>query len=255
MIGAAGQITRQRDLAEQQRDRAEQVSGALVDLFETLDPNETTGTTITAREILDRGVEDVTLELRDQPRTQAAVQTAIGKVYRNLGLYDQALPLLEDALKKRQDLLGEEHIKTAESLYELGELYSLLRDARAETLHLRALEIRREKLGLDHITVAQSLSSIGNYHNNITRDTTQAIPHLQQVLAIAEKQLGVSHVETANIIERLAASHLTNQTLQTAESMLLQALDILELAFGPQQWCITWQSLSSEWKTGAGTLT
>ena len=231
VVGSAVQITRQRDLAERERDRAKQVSDALVDLFENIDPDEATSSRVTAREILDRGAEDIAIELKDHPRTQAAVKTAIGKVYRNLGLYEQAQPLLEDALDQRRKILGEEHLEVAESLYELAVLLANLGDSRAKDLHRRALDIRRRLLGSSHLAVAQSLSGNGEYAI-LSGRITQGISYLQQELIITKEVVGSDHIETAKALENLAAAHQHAANSRAAEPLLQQALDILESSLG-----------------------
>ena len=233
VVGSALQITRQRDRAEQQRDRAEQVSDALVDLFENIDPDETATHSVTARELLDRSAQNLVSELRDQPRTQAAVQTAIGKVYRNLGLYDQAQPLLEDALHKRRQLLGEEHLEVADSLHELATLYRIQEDPRGESLQQSAFEIRKILLGPDHPAVAQSLSGLGAHAVKLRN--TQAFSYLRQALLITEKTLGPNHVETAKALADLANAHtLVNANWEVAEPLLRRSLDIFDSAPGPK---------------------
>ncbi len=61
MARQAADTARQRDLAEAERDKAEQVSKFLIDLFKDVDPRAVDGNTVTAREVLDRGVEKIDL--------------------------------------------------------------------------------------------------------------------------------------------------------------------------------------------------
>ncbi len=143
MARQAADTARQRDLAEVERDRAEQVSRFLIDLFREVDPWSGDGNSVTAREILDHGVEKIDQELADQPALRASLQDAVGTLYLNLGLYDQAAPLLDSALATRQAVLGTEHRDFAATLHHIGSLY--LRQGRfdeSEKLLLRALSIR-----------------------------------------------------------------------------------------------------------------
>ncbi len=237
ILGSAGvvalqsvEISRQRDLAEERLDHAEKVSDALIDLFETLDPNETTGQSITAKEILDRGVDNLVVELQDQPRIQAAVQTAIGKVYFKLGLYQQAQPLLEDALQARRQLFGEEHLEVAESQHELAKLYSIQDDSRGEGLHRRALQIRQDLLGPDHADIARSLRGLGSHYYQTSRPS-RALLYLKQALDMGQKHL--ESVEIADILEAIANVHLHNQEPELAEISFQRALEAQEAARGP----------------------
>ena len=118
----AQRIARERDRANHEAEAARQVSDFLVELFRVSDPGQARGNTVTAREILDRGASKIDQDLRTQPLVQARLMSTMGRVYESLGLYDQALPLLESALATRRRLHGEEHLEVAESLIGLGGL-------------------------------------------------------------------------------------------------------------------------------------
>jgi serine/threonine protein kinase len=154
--------TRAEQRAQAEALTARQVSDFLVDLFQVSDPETAQGETITAREILDDGAARIENELADQPLTQAQLMTTIGTVYRQLGLYDQAAPLLERALELRRRHLGEEHLDTATSLLELSALMRRAGDyRRAAALAAQALEIRERRLGPEDPGVAETLASLG----------------------------------------------------------------------------------------------
>src|SRR5688500_3990721 len=109
MAVQSARVTRERDLAEQERAAAQQeretaqrVSAFLVDLFRVSDPSRSRGETITAREVLDRGTTKIATELKDEPEVRATLMSTMGTVYSNLGLYDKALSLLEEALQTRK---------------------------------------------------------------------------------------------------------------------------------------------------------
>jgi len=158
----AGLIARERDRANQQARTAERTAEFLVELFEVSDPGQARGSTITARELLDRGAGRVERELADEPLVRAQMMDTIGRVYQNLGLYDQARPLLEAALATRRDLLGEEHADVAQSIGNVAWLLEKVGDyEEAEPLFRRVLELRRETLGDDDPGVATALNNLG----------------------------------------------------------------------------------------------
>ena len=134
-----------------ERDKAEHVATLLVDLFEISDPYQALGESVTAREILDRGSERVRAELRAEPDLQAAMMDVIGRVYLKLGLFDDARPLLADALELRRATLGPRHVDVAASLHNLGDLLTEIgEEAAAEEHYLEALGLRRQLLGEPH---------------------------------------------------------------------------------------------------------
>ncbi len=66
-------VAQQRELAEHERARAEEVSSFLVNLFKLSDPEENRGNQVTARELLDSGAKRLQAGLQDQPATKAAL--------------------------------------------------------------------------------------------------------------------------------------------------------------------------------------
>lgn len=104
------------------------------------------GTALTVRELLDRG-RDKLLEaedLADDPRTRARLMATLGVVYRNLGHYDEARPLLEKALALRRRVFGDEHTEVADSRDALATLVKETGDLdRAELLYREALAMNR----------------------------------------------------------------------------------------------------------------
>src|SRR5690606_27269363 len=110
----------ERDRAHQAAEEAQQVAAFLVGLFEEIDPSTDRGSATTARELLDRGAAKAESTLAGQPEVQATLLDAIGRVYRSLGLFDDAGPLLEQALAIRRATFGPEHAAVAESIHNLG---------------------------------------------------------------------------------------------------------------------------------------
>jgi tetratricopeptide (TPR) repeat protein len=106
-IGAIYEARRasvQEARAEVEARSAEETSRFLVDLFGIADPSEARGNKVTAREMLDKGSERLMTQLANQPTIQARLLDTIGTAYMGLGLYDQARPLLDNALTLRRGI-------------------------------------------------------------------------------------------------------------------------------------------------------
>lgn len=119
------------------------VSDFLVDLFAIPDPNRSRGETVTAREVLDRGLATID-ELASEPRARAALLAPIAESYKNLGLLSEAEPLVLETLDLRRGLLGDNHPAVTESLDQLTHLYTMTGDyKKAEPYGRQALERHR----------------------------------------------------------------------------------------------------------------
>ncbi|HEX7049667.1 MAG TPA: tetratricopeptide repeat protein [Longimicrobiales bacterium] len=129
-LGALG-VARERDHAEReaaaalrQTMKAEQVTAFLLGLFEGSDPAVARGDTITARELLARGVERADA-FADQPEVQAMLLGVTGRIHFNLGRLDQAEALLRRALRVWARVPDADPLAIAEVRLALAAAYEL----------------------------------------------------------------------------------------------------------------------------------
>jgi eukaryotic-like serine/threonine-protein kinase len=232
LIASAFAITIQSVRASRERDKAKQVSTFLVDLFKVSNPSESRGNTITAREILDKGAEKIDGELQDQPEAQAMMMQTIGEVYISLGLFDSAIPLLERALKIRQEIFGNEDLTVAQSLNNLGVAkYRKADYGEAESLLREALRIRRKLLGNEHRDVAEALNGLGLVLFDLDRNT-EAESLYREGLAMQRKLLGSEHQDYAMGLNNLGLALYSQGEYAEAERMIKESLAIHRKVLG-----------------------
>ena len=75
------------------------VKDFLLGLFAAVDPHEAKGKNITARELLDRGVQSVEYDRVLDNAQKAEIDATLGRIYYQLGLFDQASALQETAIR------------------------------------------------------------------------------------------------------------------------------------------------------------
>ena len=222
-----------KKVAREEAETANRVSQFLEELFAVSDPGEARGNTITAREILDKGAEKITIELQGQPLVQARLMVTMGRVYRGLGLYDQSRSLLEEALEIRRNELDEEALEVACSREELATLLGSVGEYEtARPLFESALAIREEHLGYDHPDVGLTVSNLGNLYRQM-RYFNQAIPLYERALEIREKTLGPDHPDVSNSLNGLAIVLEAIGKYEEALPLYKRALAIREKALGP----------------------
>jgi serine/threonine-protein kinase len=138
----ARRVAAERDTAQTERSRAEQVSKLLLDTFQVADPARGDGNKVTAREILDRASNQVGKQTLDSA-TRARVLDTLGTVYKNLGVYDRSREELEQARDLRVKLYGSKSPEYAASLESLAMLADESGDwNRAEKLLRQAIGLR-----------------------------------------------------------------------------------------------------------------
>jgi non-specific serine/threonine protein kinase/serine/threonine-protein kinase len=221
-------------LARQEAETAEQVSDFLVGLFEVSDPGEARGNTITAREILDRGAEKIERELADQPLVRARMAITIGKVYRQLGLYGRAVPLLLEAVETRERGLGDDHPETLRAANVLAVLYDDQgRYEEAERLYLENLEKQKRVLGGDDLETLRSMNNLAVLYRSQRRyDEAEAL-YLETVDS-QRRVLGDDHPETLRSMNNLANLYVRQGRNDDAEPLYLEAISSQERVLGEQ---------------------
>jgi eukaryotic-like serine/threonine-protein kinase len=138
-----------RALAEAQAGtrKAEQTTEFMLGLFETSESGKALTDTVTARDLLERGTREAR-ELSSQPELEAQMLDVIGQLHLQLGQYDRAAPLMEDALAIRRRLHGRVHDDVATSLEHVADVATLKQDLpRAASLRREAYEVRRAVSG------------------------------------------------------------------------------------------------------------
>jgi tetratricopeptide (TPR) repeat protein len=225
---AQGIAREQARRAAEEANSAERVTEFLVGLFHVSDPSEARGNSILAREVLDRGAQRIGRELLGEPRVQARLMDAMGRVYRNLGLFGSARPLLEDALRIRESLVPPDELEIVRSLDSTA---ILLREtgkpADALAMFERTLDIRLRILGRDHLDGAASLNNIASLCLD-RGEAARAVRLHEQALAIREKALPADDLDLATTRMNLALALSEAGERGRAKELLERARGVFE---------------------------
>ncbi len=229
LIGTAWQA----GVASREAAKANEVSRFLAGLFAVADPARTNAAQITARELLDRGATRIETDLAGQPDVQAEMMLLLGRIYRELGVYDRARPLLERSLELRQTRFGPEDVQAASVMAELGRLWlDMGRPEDAERLHRETLALRRRLLGPNHPDVGRTLRDLATVLNS--RGKYDEAERLQrEALALSEREFGPEHAEVASDLEGLQSILRARGQWEPAVVAARQVLAIRLKVLGP----------------------
>lgn len=238
MTFQAKRIAAQRDRANLEAERANReselarrTSEFMLDLFRVSDPGQARGNTVTAREILDQGAEKIG-ELADQPVLQAQLMQTMGSVYTNLGLHEQAEPLLKQSLAQMRGMLGDEHSSTLKGLDNLGTLYQRQgRYDEAEPLCSESLRLRKRLLGADHLETLTPMTCLATLYLAQARNA-EAEPLFAAVLAVRQRELGQHAPKTLAAMNNLAIVYRVQGRYAEAEKLLLAAISVKTTTLG-----------------------
>ena len=226
ILGFAAYATVQASRIARERDRAEKVSAFTRELFKSNDPSRAQGKSITAREILDQSAPKIERELENQPDVQADLLDTIGQVYQSLGLYDNALPLLQKALETRRRVFGNESNEVAEGLLHLASVQQDKADYAGTQRSLdESLSIRRKLHGARSAQVVMALRQMVSLKSQV-KDYGAAESIAHEELETCRHLYGNEHSEVARGLRDLAESRLGKGNARNAE---LDARDALAI--------------------------
>lgn len=257
-----------------ERDHALEISDLLVDIFSAADPAVARGDDLTARELVERGAETIQTELEGRPLLRADLLAVLGDTYWNLGLYEEAADLFEDALQARRSRLPENHPDIASAHYDVGRSLLEIADFDVARDHLEAaLRIRSRSLGDENPATAVVLSELAHLHHQAGEfeladslhrqavrihraggdapalkhsldsygvflaqrgQPAEAVPLHREALRIGRAVHGDDHPLVLRTLNNLATAHLTLGELDEAERMYRETIEVERRVHGPR---------------------
>ena len=175
----------------------------------------------TVRGLLDAGADRVRKELAGQPEAAGRdADRARDESTGGSGVYDQAQPLLEQALVVGRPVFGPAHVRLAQTLNDLGVLLSEKGDYKRQRASLEeALDMRRNLLGREHTDVAITLVELGRVYQDQGR--TIAPSRFNAKPWPSGGRCSATHTgRRRRALSDLASVLRLNGDLQGAESML-----------------------------------
>lgn len=239
-IGGAGLLAVQQSRTADQRDRAEleaqranEVTAFLLDMFVANDPGQALGDSVTVREILDRASERVMVDLADQPELQSRLLQTMGDVYRGIGRMDDSRRLLERAMELYDDEVIEDPAAEADAANRLGILYDNLGEYEAaESLYRRALALRQDVLEPPDTELSEILHNLGLTLGTLSR-TDEAEGYLSEAVSMdSALMVGDTSGALGYSLNSLAILHYQTGDLSRSADVFEEALDIRRRTYG-----------------------
>ncbi len=220
------EAARERDIARAEVAKSRAVLEFMGGLFKMADPEEARGRTVSAEELLERGAARIRVELKDQPAARTELLAALGNAHAGLGLYEQSLPMLDEAAALARtsgdmDAIIATELIRAETLQALGrftEVVDALTPLREGAVKLdRTAALRRAEVDLRLAMAQQSLG-----------DHAAAEHSYRDALATRQRLLGSGHRETHNVTFRYVALLTLRDRLVEARALAERAVADIE---------------------------
>ncbi len=222
ILSALATAAWQGRIATREAAKADAVSGFLLDMLGSVDPNLAQGREVTVREVLDQAsakLEDGSAAVAGEPAVEAAIRDTIGNTYRALGENDSAALQLQTALQLNRETLGDLHPQTLETMSALGAVYvELGRFDDAQPLYVEALRASTEVLGEDHEQTQRATARMAGLFWE-RGDFAAAEAQLRRNFEIRRRTLGPEHRST--LASRMNLAIAIVRQGRTAEATLL----------------------------------
>jgi serine/threonine protein kinase/tetratricopeptide (TPR) repeat protein len=218
-----------REATVQERDRAQQVSAFMVDVFSRADPFNAQGKEPTAKDLLDNGAEKISGNQSLQPEVRAQMLESIGLAYRRQGLSARAIPLFEQALliRRQERPLDNGHVAVAlanlaRALTDAGQLIS------AEADLQQAVALSESGGESRPLETADILVQFGGFALYAKSDPDQASQLFGKALGIYRKAIGDKNLQVAAALNGLADAAVWKSDYPLAEHYEREALNIFQ---------------------------
>ena len=222
---------RQEQLIREERERTGKVVDFLRALFQSTNPDEAKGENLDAVGMMEKGRQKIFDNLHDDPALQAEIAGELGTIYRNLGLYEESLELMDHALAFEIEANSEDYEAQASRLHNLASLlYETGRYGESEERFREALEFRK-RLGQTGLATVRSKKGLANVLA-LRGELQEAEGLYREVLALRIKRYGPDHPNVASSHHSLGHLHYLGGEFKAAEGSFRRALEIWRDHFG-----------------------
>jgi tetratricopeptide (TPR) repeat protein len=201
-------------------------------------------------EILDQTAENVGTEMTNQPAVEAELRSLIGKMYFEIGNYDQAEKMQNTALVIDRKLFGPESLEAAASLNDLGLTFSKEGDvAEAESAFQKAVAIRRQHFGNENADVADSLNALATVYRH-ERRLTESEAATREALGVRQKLFTDNSLEAADSLHNLCVVLGDEGKHPESEATARKMLAMRRKLLGPEDPLVAAALLDVAWAAG-----
>jgi len=213
---------------------SEEVTNFLTGIFRAAEPGAVDVGSVTARDVLDRGVERIRSELGDEPAVQSRLMQEMGKVYAQLGLLEEAERLYEGALEIRQSLSSVTDADIAETIAGIANVNFLAGE------YERAIELYRDAIEraeasdeeIDMRWLATAYGNMGSAFDTLARNA-KALSVLQTARNMLETSGHDTSREYGRVLRNIGISQWRSNDFEAARESYEAALSVYEQSLEP----------------------
>ena len=215
-----------RDAAEQKAAVATEITEFVAGIFDTGSPEASENASITARTLLDQGVERARTEAGRSREVKAALLHVIGRSYWRLGMFDDAASAFEEALELRRTLYPDGHRDLALTQRQVARVMAVRGQLTvANRLHRESIAMLEREASDDRLEVARGLTYL-SYSLGLSGEMAEAEDLRRRSLALKREALRDDHPDVAQGWNDLGHVLMSRGKLVEGERALQRALTI-----------------------------
>lgn len=236
-VGLLRALEAERKAAES-LEIANQTVGFIEDIFSAADSTKVRGEQITAKEVVDQGVVQLRAN-QDLPwRPRASMLQTMARVYVGLGLYTDAVPLLEESTTL-YETHGERLADRPAPFFEaqldyIAVLHTLGEAEKAATLLDQLIDSQVEAFGREDRRLVDSHLLKMNFFTGAT-DVVEARAHFAKAMALLDAT-GASDVDRGRLLTSMAAVYVEAGSFDEAIAAGREAVELQAAADGIDHW-------------------
>jgi len=221
---AQNEANKQKKIAEREAMTATRTAEFMVDLFYISHPGESRGQEITAKQILSEGVEQIESGLDGEPNVQARLMHTMGEAYTGLGLYGEAVSLLEKTRDRRVEA-NADHLDTFRTQNALARaLFENVDFSAARGAYDELIKIAEERLEAGEWNSVYADAFAGLAELEFRSDNYEvAQSNFQRSIDLFEQREDTDNIHYINALSGLASTVLYQDQFDEAENLFKRA--------------------------------
>jgi serine/threonine-protein kinase len=221
------QLAQERNQAQLEAQKAQNVKNLLVDIFEANDPISGDAETATLPKLLEEGTSQI-LEREIEPSVKLELLFTLGTIYQNITEFDKAEQLANESLRLSSENFGPNSVNAAKSYIKLGGIdYDLGNYEDAKKDLLKANSILADYQPKSDPVYTQLYNHLGYIEEGMSNYDSSRI-YFQNAFENIKKQARIDSAKYIEVLRNVGRSIHRTGDYEKADSLMFLALDTSE---------------------------
>ncbi len=226
-------ITKEKDIAQTETQRALVVKNLLLDIFKANDPISSKGSSVTLTDLLEVGTQKIVTN-NIEPDVRIELLLVLSNIYQNITQYDEARKLADKSLDISLKYFGKQSINEAKSLMRIGSIeHEMGNFVTGKNYFKKASTIINGKLPESNALFGELYDNLGFSEEKLGNYDSSRY-YFQRSLENIQSQPKPDSNNYISELRNVARAQYRNKNPQKGDSLLLLALNVSKRVNGEQ---------------------